>query len=96
MVATVIGKELGLVHKVTDILEIWLRGPVVDILKKKKKSLVLGDVLDLEIIFRFLSGEIVHGKTIHPTRENRRKSHINRERKCPTMSVLSLRCLQIF
>lgn len=37
VVATVIGKELGLVHKVTDILEIWLRGPVVDILKKKKK-----------------------------------------------------------
>lgn len=33
VVTTVIRKELGLVHKVTDILEILLRGPVVDILK---------------------------------------------------------------
>lgn len=36
VVATVKGKELGLAHKVTDILEIWLRSPVVDILRKEK------------------------------------------------------------
>lgn len=35
VVTAVMRKELGLVHKITDILQIWLKALVTDILKNK-------------------------------------------------------------
>lgn len=74
------------------------KGPVENILKNK--SLIhRAWRLDLEshgesrIIFKILFWvDCVHGNTIHQIRENR-GGRDKRERKCPTLSLLSLRYL---